>query len=740
LHQGNDSVSPPGTPATAEILSEPLQRVVDARHHDPFEVLGRHPLPDGQAVVRAVRPHVQTVRLADTGADLRRLGNTDLFEWRGPASEAPGCYRLQWVYTSGQEAVEHDPYCFPPQLQSSDLEAFNQGDHNRVHRFLGAHQMTAEGILGTRFAVWAPNAERVSVVGDFNGWDGRCHPMRVRGGSGVWELFIPALGPGTLYKYEIRNRASGELLVKADPCAQATEMRPATASRVAGPPGFQWSDDEWLTRRQEQDWLHEALCIYELHAGSWRRGPDGKPLSYRQLADALVPYLTDLRFTHVELMPLTEYPLDESWGYQPTGYFAPTARYGSADDLRYLVNSLHAAGLGVILDWVPGHFPKDAHGLARFDGTTLYEYGDPRRGLHPDWGTLVFNYARNEVRSFLTSSALYWLENFHVDGLRVDAVASMLYLDYSRKAGEWTPNVHGGNEHLEAISFLKHLNETTHRECPGTLTFAEESTAWPGVTRPTFTGGLGFSLKWNMGWMHDTLAYLREDPIHRRFHHNRVTFGPVYAFSENFTLPLSHDEVVHGKGSLLGRMPGDDWQRFANLRLLYAFQWTFPGKKLLFMGQEMGQPWEWDAHQSLPWDLQKEPLHAGIQRLIRDLNELYRSHPALHQWDFNPTGFHWLRWDDADNSAISYLRIGEAAELVIAINFTPVPRPDYRLGVPRTGRYREILNTDSRFYGGSDLGNPLPGHTSPEPWMDQRQSLAVTLPPLATVVLEHIPD
>jgi 1,4-alpha-glucan branching enzyme len=725
---------------TAEPIAEPLRRIQEARHHDPFEVLGRHPVAPGQVVVRAFRPHASAVELVPAGKTLTRVGNSDLFEWRGAADDVPGRYELRTRWADGSESTDFDAYCFPPLLREDELEAFSRGVHNRVHRCLGAHVVHVDGATGVRFAVWAPNAERVSVVGNFNGWDGRCHPMRVRGGSGVWELFIPGLAAGTLYKYEIRNRTNGELLVKADPCGQAMEMRPATASRVAGASQFDWSDQAWLKRRSENDWLHEPLTIYELHLGSWRRGDDNSILGYRALAELLPDYLADLGFTHVELMPVTEYPLDESWGYQPTGYFAPTSRYGSPDDLRYLIDRLHAKGIGVVLDWVPGHFPKDAHGLARFDGTTLYEYEDERRALHPDWGTLVFNYGRHEVQSFLTSSALYWLEEFHIDGLRVDAVASMLYLDYSRKPGEWAPNVHGGNEHLEAIQFLRHLNETTHRECPGSLTFAEESTAWPGVTKPTFLGGLGFSLKWNMGWMHDTLAYLKEDPVHRRFHHDRVTFGPVYAFSENFTLPLSHDEVVHGKGSLLGRMPGDDWQRFANLRLLYAFQWTYPGKKLLFMGQEFGPPFEWDARHSLPWHLLDNPLHAGVKRLVQDLNSLYREHEALHRMDFDPAGFHWLRWDDADNSAISYLRIGHDSELVIAVNFTPVPREGYRLGVPRAGHYREVLNTDSMYYGGSNLGNPLPVETQVVPWMDQNQSIAVTLPPLATVVLEHLPD
>ncbi|MDJ0928373.1 MAG: 1,4-alpha-glucan branching protein GlgB [Gammaproteobacteria bacterium] len=726
--------------STEDPLEPNLRRLVDGRHHDPFEVLGRHPSGDGQVFVRAMQARVLGIELADGDHPLQRVGNTDLFEARVPESSLPERYRIRVKHDDGREEILWDPYCFGPQLGESDLEAWQQGRHTRAYQFLGSHPVTVDGIAGVRFAVWAPNAERVSVVGDFNAWDGRCHPMRVRGHHGVWELFVPELGPGTLYKYEIRNRNTGNILIKTDPFGRATELRPANASAVAAATNYQWADADWMQARPGADWLHEPMSVYELHAGSWRRDADGFPLNYRVLAEELAPYLQSLGFTHVELMPLTEYPLDESWGYQPTGYFAPTTRYGSADDLRVFVDRMHQAGIGVILDWVPGHFPKDDHGLASFDGSPLYEYGDPLKGQHPDWGTMVFNYDRQEVRSFLLSSAIYWLEDFHFDGLRVDAVASMLYLDYSRKPGRWTPNIHGGNENLEAIAFLKQLNETTHRECPGTLTFAEESTAWPGVTQPTFLDGLGFSLKWNMGWMHDTLEYLRQDPVYRKYHHQRITFGPVYAFSENFMLPLSHDEVVHGKGSLLQKMPGDDWQRFANLRLLFAFQWTYPGKKLLFMGQEFAQPWEWRHDGALGWQLLEEPAHQGISRLIADLNTVYRSRPALHEMDFQSGGFHWLRWDDADNSVLSYLRIGREREVIVVMNFTPIARPSYRIGVPRSGTYTEILNTDSEHYGGSNLGNPLPISTETLPWMDQQQSILVTLPPLGAVLLEHVND
>jgi 1,4-alpha-glucan branching enzyme len=602
---------------------------------------------------------------------------------------------------------------------------------------MGSHQLTVDGIDGIRFAVWAPEAERVSIVGDFNRWDGRCHPMRVRGSSGVWELFVPGLQT-TIYKYEIRNRHSGELLLKCDPYGREAELRPATAS-IARPPGsYAWQDHEWMTGRTGWQWQHAPISIYEVHLGSWRHGPDHAPPSYRSAADLLVPYAAELGFTHIELMPLTEHPLDESWGYQPVGYFAATCRFGSPDDLRYLIDSCHRAGLGVILDWVPGHFPRDSHGLARFDGSPLYEYSDPRKGSHPDWGTLVFNYDRCEVRSFLLSSARFWLEEFHIDGLRVDAVASMLYLDYSRRPGQWLPNRHGGNENLEAVSFLRELNTMTHQDFPGSITIAEESTAWPGVSRPVDLGGLGFSMKWNMGWMHDTLKYLSMDPVYRKHHHDLLTFGPLYAFSENFVLPLSHDEVVHLKRSMLGKMPGDDWQRLANLRLAYTYQWTYPGKKLLFMGSELAQPSEWNLRESLPWHLLDDPRHGGVQRLVRDLNQLYAAQSALHALDFDSTGFQWLSWDDAENSILSYLRRAGNECLLVALNFTPVARTGYRIGVPHAGQYHEILNSDSRFYGGSDLGNPIPLTAEAVPCMHQPWSVLISLPPLAGVILAPV--
>jgi 1,4-alpha-glucan branching enzyme len=717
------------------VLEEPdVARLIAARLHDPFRVLGRHRLADGRLLVRAFLPSVRWAEIVEADERMVRLPDTDLFEWVG--DELPDRYRLRCQSTSGEITEAFDPYSFPTQLEMSDLEAFRRGEHTRAHRFMGAHLAQCDGVDGVRFAVWAPNAERVSVVGDFNDWDGRRHPLRVRADFGIWELFIPGLVAGHLYKYEIRNAAAGTLHLKTDPFGRLFEHRPSTASVVAGSSSHRWTDKVWIAERESHDWLHEPMSIYELHCGSWRRAAGGGFENYRALADALADYVSAHGFTHVELMPITEYPLDESWGYQTTGYFAPTTRYGSPDELKYLVNCLHERDIGVILDWVPGHFPRDEHGLARFDGTPLFEYGDTRKGEHADWGTLIFNYSRDEVRSFLISSAVFWLEDFHFDGLRVDAVASMLYLDYSRGEGEWSPNVYGGNENLEAIAFLRRLNEVTHGEVPGTLTIAEESTAWPAVTRPTYTGGLGFSLKWNMGWMHDTLQYFRKDPVHRKYHQDLLTFGPVYAFSENFILPFSHDEVVHRKGSLLGRMPGDHWQRFANLRLAYTYQWTFPGKKLLFMGSEFAQPSEWNHNEALPWHLLNEPAHAGIAQLIQDLNRLYRQRGALHYHDFDAFGFEWLRWDDAENGVLSYIRRGDDTALYILLNLTPVPRIDYRIGVPHAGTLREIFNSDSRHYGGSDLGNPLPIETDELPWMDRPGSITVTVPPLAGIVLE----
>ncbi len=722
---------------SSALASIPLQRLMEARHHDPFELLGRHPLGPDEVVVRALLPHTAAVTIAEAELTLTRVGDTDLFEWRGLARLVPARYRLRTVAGDGSSDERFDPYCFPPLLSDEDLGRFNAGLHNSAYRFMGSHHVTADGITGIRFAVWAPEAERVSVVGDFNRWDGRCHPMRVRGSSGVWELFIPGL-QNTVYKYEIRNRHNGDLLLKCDPYGREAELRPATASIARLPAEYTWRDDEWIAARASWQWLHAPVSIYEVHLGSWRQGSGHAPLSYRAAADLLVPYAVELGFSHLELMPLTEHPLDESWGYQPVGYFAATCRFGSPDDLRYLIDTCHQAGIGVILDWVPGHFPRDSHGLACFDGSPLYEYSDPRKGSHPDWGTLVFNYDRREVRSFLLSSARFWLEEFHIDGLRVDAVASMLYLDYSRRPGQWLPNQHGGNENLEAVSFLQELNAMTHHDFPGSITIAEESTAWPGVSRPIELGGLGFSMKWNMGWMHDTLKYMSMDPVHRKHHHDLLTFGPLYAFSENFVLPLSHDEVVHLKRSMLGKMPGDDWQRLANLRLTYTYQWTYPGKKLLFMGSELAQPSEWNVRDTLPWHLLDDPRHGGMQRLVRDLNHIYKTHAALHALDFDSTGFQWLSWDDAENSVLSFLRRAGDACLLVALNFTPVARSGYRIGVPHAGQYREILNSDSRFYGGSDLGNPVPLTAEPVPCMHQPWSILISIPPLAGVIFAPV--
>ena len=706
-----------------------LRLLLEARHHDPAAFLGPHAAGNGR-VVRAFLPGAQCAWLGDTHRPMTRVGDTPLFEMQDVPA---GHYELVWRDAHGMEHRHADAYAFPPQLPQAELDAFNRGEHRRAHRLLGAHPLEYAGVRGTRFAVWAPNAERVSVVGDFNGWDGRCHPMQVRDASGVWELFIPAVAPGALYKFELRHRDTGTVMQRADPYARAAEVPPRSASRVAAS-RYAWGDAEWCTHRA--DWKQAPLSIYELHAGSWRRHADGRWYGYRELADALVPYLQELGFTHVELLPITEHPYDASWGYQTTGYFAPTARFGTPDDFSYFVDRCHRSGLGVILDWVPGHFPRDEHALACFDGTALYEHADPRRGLHPDWGTLVFNFGRNEVRSFLISSAVYWLEEFHLDGLRVDAVASMLYLDYGRKPGEWLPNRHGGKENLEAVTFLQAFNTATHGECPGTFTIAEESTAWPAVTRPVWLGGLGFSMKWNMGWMHDILAYLHEDPIHRRYHHERLTFGLLYAFSENFVLPLSHDEVVHGKGSLLTRMPGDDWQRFANLRLLFSLQYTYPGKKLLFMGDEFGMPGEWSHDAELPWALAENDSYRGVQRLVRELNHLYVGEPALHQRDFEADGFEWVDCHDALQSVASYLRRGGGDELLVILNFTPVVRYAYRVGVPHPGFYREVLNSDAACYGGSNVGNLGGLEAESIPWMARPYSLSLTLPPLGALLFK----
>jgi 1,4-alpha-glucan branching enzyme len=710
--------------------------LLEAREHDPFSVLGLHAEGAGWRL-RVFRPRAKAValELADgSWAPLKRRSGTDIFEWQGTAPPTrPWRLDIDGVR-------QYDTYAFVPQPPADDLFLFNAGRLRQAWRTFGAVPESRHGIAGTCFRVWAPNAERVSVVGGFNGWDGRANPMATLGDSGVWELFIPELAAGALYRFEMRLRGSGTVKLKSDPCARAFERRPATACCVAPAAAHAWNDAAWMQARARSGetgaWLAAPMSIYEMHPGSWMRHPDKGFYSYRELAARLTPYLVEMGYTHVEFMPLMEHPLDESWGYQCTGFFAPSSRFGSADDLRFLVDSLHQAGIGVILDWVPGHFPADDWALAHYDGTALYEHEDPKQKMHPDWGTHVFNYGRNEVRSFLLSSAAYWLSEFHVDALRVDAVASMIYLDYSRKPGEWTPNVHGGRENLEAIAFLREMNEMVHADYPGALTIAEESTAWPMVSRPTWLGGLGFSMKWNMGWMNDTLDYMAHDPVYRRYNHERLTFGQLYAYSENFVLPLSHDEVVHGKSSLLGKMPGDEWQRFANLRLLLAYQMMAPGKKLQFMGAELGQTWEWRAGEELPWHLLQYPLHAGVKALVRDLNRLYVGEAALHELDFSPEGFQWIDCHDADQSVVAWLRRGrDGRHAVVVLNFTPVPRHDYRLGVPLAQDYLERMNTDSAHYGGSDLGNGGRVTAQATAWMGFPASVSLTLPPLAALVL-----
>lgn len=715
-------------------LSDDLIKIIEARHHDPFSVLGLHEL-DGQVTVTLFLPDTQSAKL-NGELELTRLEGTDIFQWCGEKSALTLPYTIHRTNGNGDQWQHHDAYAFLPQLSDFDLHLFSEGNHWHAYRFFGAHQHTVDGVEGVLFATWAPNAERISVIGEFNQWDGRCHPMRVRGGNGVWELFIPDLKPGDLYKFEIRNRDDGSLHAKMDPYAQQTELRPGTASVVAATPAHEWQDETWMNHRGESDWLHQAHSVYEVHLGSWKRDHDGQFLNYEQMADQLVPYVKEMGFTHIELLPITEHPLDISWGYQTTGYFAPTSRFGSPDQLRYFIDQCHQNDIGIILDWVPGHFPKDAHGLARFDGSALYEHADPRQGEHQDWGTLIFNYGRSEVTNFLLSSAMYWLEEFHIDGLRVDAVASMLYLDYSREEGQWIPNKDGGRENLEAIAFLQQLNTILHQTHPGCLITAEESTSYPMVSRPAHMGGLGFSMKWNMGWMHDILEYMQQDAIHRRYHHDSLTFGLLYAFTENFVLPFSHDEVVHGKGSMLNKMPGDEWQRFANLRLLYTFMFTYPGKKLLFMGSEFGQGTEWNCEKDLDWYVLDYPLHSGLKTLVSDLNTLYTQTPALYRHEFDPHGFEWLDCSDREQSILSYIRKDGDHYLIAIFNFTPVPRENYRIGMPELTKYQVVLSSDSQFYGGSNVDNQQVIEADAIPWSNRPYSLSVNLPPLSGIVLQ----
>ncbi|MDB6039086.1 MAG: 1,4-alpha-glucan branching enzyme [Verrucomicrobiales bacterium] len=728
------------------LTREELDSLINLKHRSPHELLGMHPLGNGSGIVaRALIPDAQKVSLSPThekakpAFDLERIDGTDLFE--GVSKKAKEVYAYDLTITSKEGSKRHtrDAYSFLPTLGETDLFLFGQGNELRIYDKLGSHLRVIDGVSGTSFAVWAPNAQRVSVVGSFNGWDGRANPMRLLGVSGVWELFIPGVGEGTLYKYEIRD-THGAIVLKTDPFATFSEPPPKQASIVWDVEKFQWNDASWMEARAKVDWLREPVSVYEVHLGSWRKTGIAESLGYREAATELVQYVKEMGFTHVEFMPLSEHAYYPSWGYQITGFYAPTSRYGTPEDLQFMVDAFHNAGIGVIVDWVPAHFPRDEWALAKFDGTALFEHEDPRKGSHQDWGTLIFNYGRHEVRNFLTANALFWCKRYHIDGLRVDAVASMLYLDYSRKEGEWIPNQFGGRENLEAVEFLRSFNHLVHTECPGVITVAEESTAWPLVTRPPYLGGLGFSIKWNMGWMHDTLNYFGRDSIYRKYHQNDLTFAMLYHHNENFMLPLSHDEVVHGKGSLLRRMPGDDWQRFANLRTLLAYQWLFPGKKLLFMGCELAQSGEWNANGSVDWWLLGAgPYHVGIQKLVRDLNAFYQQEKALWHADYDNAGFFWIDCTDADSAVFSFVRqtADASSQVVVVMNLTPVFRAGYRIGFPQGGFWREAVNTDAEFYGGSNQGNLGGINTEPFPMHNQGFSAAVTLPPQSVIVFKR---
>ena len=714
--------------------------LADARHRDPFSVLGPH-LSDGHVLIRAFRPGAERISVVGHGGDpvaMQRRHAAGIFEARLTASTIPE-YRLRVTYPGGVDVDVDDPYRYGRVIGDYDLYLLGEGNHTRIYDKLGAHPMRIGNADGVHFATWAPNAVRVSVVGDFNHWDGRVHPLRSLGSSGVWEIFLPVASLGDRYKFEILTRY-GEVLLKADPYGFAFEVPPQSASIVATP-DHEWQDEDWMRARESRgSWFSAPMSIYEVHLGSWARIPEegNRPLSYRELADRLIPYVTEMGFTHIELLPVMEHPFSGSWGYQVTGFYAPTSRFGTPSDFKAFVDACHRAGIGVILDWVPGHFPKDAHGLARFDGTSLYEHADPRQGEHRDWGTLVFNYGRNEVRNFLLANALFWLHEYHVDGLRVDAVASMIYLDYSRQDGAWIPNRFGGRENLEAIDFLRQMNTLTHGEQPGSMTIAEESTAFPSVSRPAYLGGLGFTYKWNMGWMNDILEYVKRDPVYRRWDHTHLTFSLLYAFTENFILPFSHDEVVHGKGSIFQKAPGDDWQKAATLRALYGFMYAHPGKQLMFMGCEFGQRREWNHDHSLDWHLLDQPLHAGLHRFVKDLNRTYLAERALHEVDFDPQGFQWIDCNDNENSVVSLIRRSrDGQELIVALfNFTPVPRDGYRIGVPTPGAYAELLNSDGAAYGGSNQGNAGVVFTEPIAAHGHAQSLRLNLPPLGFLLLK----
>jgi 1,4-alpha-glucan branching enzyme len=727
------------------LTREHLLSLVEVKSRSPHTLLGMHPMADGGGlVVRALAPKALSVEIQPVHEkdmpiiQLERIPKTDIFE--GITKEAQRVYAYDLVITDPEGKVRRtrDPYSFLPTLGEADLYLFGKGDERRIYDKLGSQLRTIDGVAGTSFAVWAPNAQRISVVGDFNNWDGRTHQMRALGSSGVWEIFIPGVGEGEHYKYEVRYK-SGQIGLKTDPYGFFFETPPKNASIVWSNLKFAWTDDSWMAERRKTDVLRAPLSVYEVHLGSWRKKSMGESPSYRELATPLIQYVKEMGFTHVEFLPVAEHAFYPSWGYQVTGFFAPTSRYGTPEDFQFLVNALHEAGIGVLIDWVPAHFPRDDWALARFDGTALYEHEDPRKGEHQDWGTLIFNYGRHEVRNFLMANALFWCDRFHIDGLRVDAVASMLYLDYSRKQGQWIPNQYGGRENLEAIEFLRQFNHVTQTEYPGVMTIAEESTAWPQVTRPPYLGGLGFSFKWNMGWMHDTLNYFSRDPVHRKYHQNDLTFAMLYHHHENFILPLSHDEVVHGKGSLLSRMPGDDWRKFANSRTLLGYQWCFPGKMLLFMGGEFGQRGEWNANSQLDWSLlEAGPYHRGLQKFVQDLNKVYLAEPSLWQADYDPGGFFWLDCTDSQNSVLSFVRQSAEgkSQLAVILNLTPVPRYKYRIGLPRPDRWSEVLNSDSAAYGGSNTGN-LGGVTAIEQKChNQPYSAEITLPPLSIIAFK----
>lgn len=729
------------------INKDAIESIIRTDHHDPFQILGAH-LADLKGkkcvTVRAFLPDAEKVEVIDISNGqaftANKLHDAGFFEAVIAERDKVFAYRIKSHYQNGASAEFYDSYAFTPSIGETDQYLFNEGNHHELYEKMGAHirymDYFEDKLGGISFCVWAPNARRVSVIGDFNCWDGRRHVMRSLGNSGVWEIFVPGLSVGQNYKFEVKTKA-GHLLEKIDPFAFYAEVRPKTASKIYDLEGYEWTDKDWMQNRPHRDWKREPVSIYECHLGSFMRNPQegNRFMTYRELAPIIADYVKKVGYTHIELMPITEHPLDMSWGYQVTGYFAPTSRFGSPKDFMYFVDYMHQQGIGVLLDWVPAHFPKDAHGLAQFDGTALYEHADPRQGEHKDWSTLIFNFGRNEVKNFLISSALFWMEKYHIDGLRVDAVASMLYLDYSRKDGEWIPNRYGGRENIEAIEFLKYLNSICQIKHPGVMNVAEESTAWPGVSKPCSEDGLGFTFKWNMGWMNDTLSYFQKDPIYRKFHHNNLTFPLIYAFHENFIYVLSHDEVVHGKGNLINKMPGDFWQKFANMRLLFCMMWAMPGKKLLFQGSDFGQWNEWNSNQSVDWHLLEYDSHMGLQRLLAHLNHLYRNEPCLHQKDCDYTGFEWINFDDSASSMISWVRKGDNPDdlMVFVANFTPVPRTDYRLGVPREGYYKEILNSDSEMYFGSNIGNYGGRWTEKHGWHYRDQSILIDIPPLAMV-------